>query len=305
MPDIEMTKITDRLLSVYNYAFIESMPYGFFKPNDAMYVGVRLVDKRYHCPKCNNSFVVKYRNDNDGITYFSKSRIGSQKKVYDKLGMDFPMDWELMEEPFTYQLQAVCSKCAAKYIATSDEEGQRIYNLCQKLHMEDELIAAKAKQFMTAALKKWLDGITESSYLLQFDLSTHDNLRDLVCAVILQDTKAIEDALQEYRDNTHPILFEARQLLKKATPAWKAMVARSSSLPDSMSDDEYHEYTVAFPADDTVGQDFYTARSIEKERVEMFLEQRRCASLEDVLLDVGFHEEWIDMVVDKGTALTK
>ena len=73
----------------------------------------------------------------------------------------------------------------------------------------------------------------------------------------------------------------------------------------SLSDEEYHEYTVAFPADDTVGQDFYITQSVEKERVNMFLEQRRCASLEELLMDTGFHEEWIDMVVDKGTSLKK
>lgn len=305
MPDIDMTKITDNLLKVYNYAFIDDMPYGFFKPNDAMYVGVKLVDKMYHCPECGGEFTVKFRNDNDGITYFSKSRVASQREVYDELDLDFPAQWELMEKPFTYHTIGVCSKCAKKHILNSQEAGQHIYNLCHQLHMQDELLAAKAKKLMTASVKKWLDGIEDSSYLLQFDLSTHESLRDLVCAVILQDTQAIEDALQEYRDTIQPLIYEAKKLLEKQTPAWKAQVAHSSSLPMSMSDEEYHEYTVAFPVDDTVGQDFYITQSVEKERVSMFLEQRRCASLEELLMDTGFHEEWIDMVVDKGTSLKK
>ncbi|MBO6245528.1 MAG: hypothetical protein J6N55_04505, partial [Anaerovibrio sp.] len=93
--------------------------------------------------------------------------------------------------------------------------------------------------------------------------------------------------------------------LEKQTPAWKANVAHSCSLPDSMSDEEYHEYTVAFPDESSEGQDFYMEKSIEKERVSMFLTQHRLTSLEEVLMDAGFHEEWIDMVVDKGTSLTK
>lgn len=305
MSDLDMTRITDNLMKVYNYAFIEDMPYGFFKPNDAMYVGVRLVDKRYHCPKCGREFTIKFRNDNDGITYFSKSRIAAQREIYDSLELDFPTQWELLEKPFTYHTIGVCSECAEKTILSSEEAGQQIYNLCHRLHMQDELLSAKAVKLMTDAVKKWVDGITESSFLLQFDLSTHDNLRDLVCAVILQDATGVEAALQEYRDTIQPIIYQARKLLINQPPTWKAMVAHSSSLPMSLSDDEYHEYTVAFPADDTRGQDFYSEQSVIKERVEMFLEQHRCASLEEVLMDAGFHEEWIDMVVDKGTSLQK
>ena len=130
------------------------------------------VDKMYHCPKCKGEFTVKYRNDNDGITYFSKSRIAAQKKVYEDLGLDFPANWELMEQPFTYHIVGVCSECAKKDIMESQEDGQHIYNLCHELHMQDELMAAKAKKYMTNSLQKWLDGITESSYLMQFDLST-------------------------------------------------------------------------------------------------------------------------------------
>ena len=64
-----MTKITDNLLKVYDYAFLEGATYGFYKPNDAMYVGVRMTEKQYNCPGCGKSFRVKIRNDNDGILY--------------------------------------------------------------------------------------------------------------------------------------------------------------------------------------------------------------------------------------------
>ena len=42
------------------------------------------------------------------------------------------------------------------------------------------------------------------------------------------------------------------------------------------------------------GKDIY--RSIEKSRVQMFLEQPRIESLEELLMEVGFHGEWIDLV---------
>ncbi|MCR5175611.1 MAG: hypothetical protein K6C05_02035 [Anaerovibrio sp.] len=305
MPDIDMTRITDNLLRVYNYAFIEDMPYGFFKPNDAMYVGVRLVDKMYHCPKCGERFTVRFKNDNDGITYFSKSRIEAQKGIYDELGIDFPANSELAEKEFTYHTIAMCSKCAEKHLMSSEDAGQKIYNLCHRLHMCDELMAAKGKKLMTDALSNWLEGIKESGDLLKFDLSTHEQLRNLICAVILQDTDEIEKALGEYRNQIEPLVSEALSLLEKQTPAWEVWAAHSSSLPESMSDKEYHEYTVAFPADDTVGEDFYIRQKVEQEKVRMFLEQHRLSSVEEVLMDTGFHEEWVDMVVDKGTSLVK
>ena len=123
--------------------------------------------------------------------------------------------------------------------------------------------------------------------------------------MVLSDTEKVQEALQEYRDNIQPILYEINKLLEKATPAWKAYVARSTSLPESMSDGEYHEYTLAFPADNTQGQDVYYRREVEKSRVEMFISQRRIASIEELLTDVGFQEQWIDMVVAKGTSLKK
>ena len=115
--------------------------------------------------------------------------------------------------------------------------------------------------------------------------------------MVLSDTEACEKALQEYRDAVQPILYELNQLLEKATPAWKAYAPRSSSLPESMSDGEYHEYTLAFPAEDPVGHDFYFPRMVEKSRVEMFVKQPRMESIQDLLSDAGFQEQWIDMEI--------
>ena len=305
MPANDMMKITDNLLKVYNYAFVEEMPYGFYKPNAAMYAGVRLEKSQYNCPKCKQSFQVNIRNDNDGIIYFSKSRIAQQKEVYQKLDLDFPEDWELMEKPFTYQHIGYCAKCAQEDFLNAAEGGQRINNLCHQLYLQDMLVADKAKKYTTDAVQKWLDTITESSDLTKYDLSNPEIMQELIWIMVLSDTEKVQEALQEYRDNIQPILYEINKLLEKATPAWKAYVARSTSLQESMSDGEYHEYTLAFPADNTKGQDVYYRREVEKSRVEMFISQRRIASIEELLTDVGFQEQWIDMVVAKGTSLKK
>lgn len=299
------TKITDNLLKVYSYAFIEETTYGFYKPNEAMYVGVRMTQKQYNCPECQKNFKVEIRNDNDGILYFSKSRIADQKKLYDELGMDFPADWELMEKPYTYQLIGYCAACAAQKFAESDHVGQRITNLCHELYLQDMLVSDKAKQYMTDAVQAWLNGIAEAEELTRFDLTQPEIIQELIWIMVLSDTAKCEQALQEYRDAVQPILYELHNLLEKATPAWKAYAPRSSSLPESMSDGEYHEYTLAFPADNTVGQDFYFKKNIEKARVEMFVNQPRLASIQDLLADAGFQEKWIDMVMDKANELTR
>lgn len=303
--DERITKITDNLLRVYDYAFLEGPAYGFYKPNDAMYVGVRMVEKQYHCPGCGRSFSVRIRNDNDGVLYFSRSRIAKQKAVYEELGLDFPEERELMERPYVYRLTGYCRDCAARGLLQSGEWPQRINNLCHELYLQDMLVSDKAKQYMTDAVRRWLDGIGEAQELTRFNLADPGVLQELIWIMVLSDTEACERALLEYRDAIQPLLYELKELLEGATPAWKAYVARSSSLPESMSDGEYHEYTLAFPADDTEGQDFYFQKTIEKSRVEMFVSQRRIESIQELLADAGFQEKWLDMVMDKANELVK
>ena len=305
MAENVIRKYTDNLLKVYNYAFVEETTYGFYKPNEAMYVGVRMTEKQYNCPGCHQVFTVNIRNDNDGILYFSKSRIAEQQKVYDELGKDFPADWELMEKPYAYQLIGYCPKCAEEKFKDSDEVGQRINNLCHELYLQDMLVSDKAHQYTTDAVQRWLDGIQDAEELNRFDLTRPEILQELIWIMVLSDTEECEKALQEYRDAIQPIIYELGNLLEQATPAWKAYTARNSCLPESMSDGEYHEYTLAFPADDTVGHDFYFKKTVEKARVEMFLKQPRMEAIQDLLGDAGFQEKWMDMVMDKANELVR
>ena len=46
-------------------------------------------------------------------------------------------------------------------------------------------------------------------------------------------------------------------------------------------------------------ENYYIYRPIEKERVQMFLEQPRIETLDELMMEVGFHGEWIDLVTKR------
>lgn len=301
----KLKKFTDNLLKVYNYAFTEETTYGFYKPNEAMYQAVRMTAKEYHCLCCGKHFQVRIRNDNDGILYFSKSRIAAQKKLWSELELDFPDEAALEQEPFVYQIIGYCADCAADKLAEKADAGQQINNLCHRLYLQDIMVADKAKQYMTEAVERWLKGISDAGELTKFDITNPAILQELIWIMVLSDTEKCQQALAEYKTARESLQQGLDELLQEATPAWKGYAARSTSLPESMSDGEYHEYTLAFPADDTQGQDFYLQRQVLKERAEMFVRQPRIDTLEDLLGDAGFQEKWLDMVLDKVNDLTK
>lgn len=68
---------------------------------------------------------------------------------------------------------------------------------------------------------------------------------------------------------------------------------------ESMHDKIYHEYTVAFPREDTRPEEYYICRPLEQSRVRMFLEQPRIETLDELLMEAGFHGEWIDLVTER------
>ena len=300
----EMTKITDNLLNVFNYSFVESVPYAFFIPKEDKYVAVNLVDKQYHCAACGKIVRVEYRRTNTGVTYFSKGRLARERRSYEKLGLDFPTMGELEAGvPFSCHVQGYCADCAAERLPAMEDAGQRICLLSARLHREDELLTAKARELMDEAVKSWLAGIVKAEQLLQYDLSSYEALRDLLCAVILQDTSRLEESLQEYLDTVRTIRAEIEDINAAQPEKWHAFMVRSTALYESMSDELYHEYTVAFPVAGTVGEDFYLERSIERDKVLMFLQQPRIASMEALLMDAGFQDAWVDALVEKGMQL--
>ena len=231
------------------------------------------------------------------MTYFSKGKLKEQRAIYEKLGKRFPTMEEIAEgRPFTNEAIGYCRDCAEKEILHDDAAGQRVCNLALQLHGEDELVVAKARAAMEDALKKWLAGIESVDEFLQYGLGDFNAVRDLICAVMLQDTSAEEALLAAYGDTVAAIKGEVTALLASLPNTWQAYAARSTGVYESMNDKMYHEYTVIFPKPGMIPEDYYIYRSIEKSRVRMFLDQPRIESLEELLTEAGFHGEWIDLV---------
>ncbi|SFT33156.1 hypothetical protein SAMN02910356_00032 [Selenomonas sp. GACV-9] len=291
----EPSRITDNLLNVYNYCFVETVPYAFFKPNPERDIPVKLVDKEYHCEACGKVTKVKYNPR--PLTYYSKGKLAQQRRIYDTIGKSFPFMGEIAAgEPFTNEAVGLCRECAAKEVLTAETPEQQVVNLSEELHRADELVVAKARAAMEKALTDWLAGVETPETFLQYNLTDFNALRDFICAVMLEDTTGVQAVLTEYLATVGEVETRLRALLAQLPEQWKAYAARSTAVFESMHDKLYHEYTVAFPAAGQLPQDYYINRSIEKKRVLMFLEQPRVESLEELLQEVGFHGEWIDLV---------
>lgn len=89
----EPSRITDNLLNVFNYCFVETVPYAFFKPNPERDIAVNLVDKEYHCPGCGKVTRVVYQKR--PLTYYSKGKLAQERRIYDRLGKEFPFMGEI------------------------------------------------------------------------------------------------------------------------------------------------------------------------------------------------------------------
>ena len=288
----EPGKIKEQLDSVYEYCFVETVPYAFFKPNPARDIAVNLRAKEYCCPACGKVTRVPYRYHGD--TYFSKGKLAAERRTYDKLGLEFPTMGRIAAgEPFVNEAVGYCAACAKERLGASEDPAQRVVNLAQQLHRADALVVTAARLAMEEALRRWL-AAADAETLRQFDVSTLEKTRDLICAIMLDDTAGAEQALADYRAVVRHVQETCAQLLSLLPEVFTASVARSTHAPESMSDKVYHEYTVAFAAADAPREEFYFPRRVEKQRLSMFLEQPRVASLADLFSEVGFHGEWLD-----------
>ena len=85
-------------------------------------------------------------------------------------------------------------------------------------------------------------------------------------------------------------------MLASLPDTWQAYTARSTGVYEAMNDKMYHETTVNSPKPGMTPEDYYSYRSIDKSRVRMFLDQPRIESVEELLTEVGFLGEWLDLV---------
>lgn len=298
----EPGKITDNLLHTYNYCFTETVPYEFFKPKENRDIAVHLTGKNYHCAHCGKTTHIDYRPR--PLTYYSKGKLAEQQAVYETLGLPFPSRGEIDSGvPFTNEAVGLCAACAEKQFADPEDPAQRAVMLAERLHGEDELVTAQARKAMEDAFSHWLDGLSSVQELLSYDLSNVYAVRDLICAVMLEDTTAEQHVFERYLHESGAIAAELRRLLEQLPEVFSVYTARSVLVYESMNDKIYHEYTVAFPADGTAPATYYLERPVEKSRVAMFLAQPRVETLEDLLMEVGFHGEWIDVLTNRVKAL--
>lgn len=300
---VEQVNITENLLKVFNYAFVETAPYGFYIPRGDQYVETNLVKKIYHCLCCDQTITVDYNRT--GTVHFSKARFEKQRKVYEKRALPFPSDEAVRSgAEFVSHEEGYCCNCV-ELIPASGEGGQRIYGLCQALHRSDVAVLGKARTLMSEQVKRWIETIEESAQLAKYDLSSYIAIKDLICAVILDDLKALEACLAAYRADVQTAIREIGKLLAVADDTWEAYAARPMTIYESMSDELYHEYTVAFPVKETIEQEFYVHKKIDQSRVRMFLEQTRVQTIEELIMEAGFMDRWVDWFIDHVTVLKK
>ena len=293
---VQLENITNQLMNVFNYAFVESAPYSFFVPKKEKYVVVHVTKKIYTCLVCAKQVEVKYHEA--GVVYFSKERFEKQRTVYEKKGLPFLDEKDLqLEKEFIYQETGYCDQCASSALLKGDAK-QKIYNICQEIHKEDEFLLVEAKACMEAQLKTWLKTITKFSQTTEYDLSNYSALKDLICAAILDDTTEVGKCLDSYKNKIGKMIVDTEKLLADMPVKWSVYAARSTAIYESMSDEFYHEYTVVFPEKNTIPQDFFIQRVVEKIRIEMFLKQSRVSSIEQLILEAGFETAWIDLLID-------
>jgi hypothetical protein len=295
--------ITDALLNVFNYAFVETAPYSFFIPTRDKYVAVNLPKKIYNCLECGRSLEVKYNQT--GVVYFSKERFAKQREMYEKRGLAFPDKNALKaEEPFIYQEEGYCDCCGPKTLNV-EERKQKICNLSLQVHQLDERVLDEARVIMGSRVKTWLKTIQESEQLRKYNLSSYAAVQNLLCAVILEDQEELKKCLEVYKSTSKQKITDIEHILESVKEKWTAYVVRPTSIYESMSDELYHEYTVVFPVKETVNQDFYVNKTIESKRVRMFLEQKRIHATEELISEAGFLDIWVDWFIDHATALKK
>lgn len=295
--------ITDQLHNIYNYAFVETAPYGFFVPKRDKYVAVHLKQKLYHCLHCSKELVVQYKDR--GVVYFSKERFEKQRQMYEKRALPFLTKTQLKaEEAFVYHEEGYCVDCAAQLADTADG-GQLAYHKCRELHTLDERLVETAREITSRRVKAWLEGITEAAQLAAYDLSTEDGIRNIICAAVLNDTSELKAALEEYKKSSRILIHEIRDRISRLDMSWEVYAARPTYIYESMSDEIYHEYTVIFPIDETEKQEFFVKKLVDKARIVMFIEQPRVSNVDELLLEAGYLTIWGDWFYDHVMKLEK
>ena len=283
-------RLTAHLLETYQFCFVETVPYAFFRPKEGRDIAVNLRGKDYHCRICGRTDSVEYQNA--GRIYFSKGKLAEIRRTSDELGRKFPFMGEIEAGmPFRHQAVGICAACAREHILSSHDPAQRAVNLCWRQYHADALLVIKARQAMERSISKWVQ-VQGKSALSAYSLKNFEEKKNLACAIILDDTAELSSILAEYEAVTKHNREALETLLPALPEQFEAYVARPLRAFESMNDKLYHEYTVAFPGADTPDEEFFLQRRIDRDRMTTFLHQERVGNLSALLMEAGFRPEW-------------
>lgn len=284
--------ITGDLQNVFNYAFIETASYHFIVPKPEKYISVHMTDKINHCMDCGNDLKVQY-NEN-GLVYIANNRMEKQKKLYEKYHLQLP---KLGEENFTYFQDGYCAICAQNHIY-NQSKGQDVCNACMELNQLDEGLMINAQDLIEKVVHTWIYGIKSKDELKNLDLSTYLAIRELICGVIFGQKDLLDKILQVYQSKVAEKKILIQSILDEiATPSFAGYVARPTTVYETMDDNLYNEYTVVFPSESTPEENFYVLKEVEKNRVAMFLGQKRIESVDELLSETIFSDIWIEWLM--------
>ena len=288
----ERSTITGDLQNVFNYTFIETAPYHFIVPKAEKYTAVDMDTKVNHCIDCGRD--VRVRFNKNGQVYIEKIRMQKQHEIYEKYKIPFP---NINEEDFVYHQDGYCDACAKKHIC-HQEKVQDVCNACYELNKLDEAVVIKAQATVGKIVHEWIQQINSTEELAEFDLTSYIGLRDLICGVVIEQKAALIEILNEYTGEVVSQKTLIKAMLDKIDQAdFTAYVARPTTIYETMDDELYNEYTVVFPVKETIEEEFYSLKKVEKNRVYMFLQQKRIESLEELLSEIIFEDVWIEWLI--------
>lgn len=291
---------TENLRTVFAYAFIETVHYHFAVPKEPEYLHVSMPRKIYHCNSCGKEIEIKLRNNGD--VHVSKPVRLQQVEIRRDLGL--PCGSLKADEIVDLHQIGYCQECFDK-LQQEDRfiETQKIYDDANSLFTLDCQLPVDAKTAMDEAVRTWVDSFQSLDEMKEYQVETYLDLRHLIVSKLLE-AQNIKDLLIAYEENIRAYKEKlAARLAEVEYAKFLAHIAWPLNLYESMSTEWYNEYTVLFPEDQDDKREFYVNKAILKDRVQMFLDQHRINTVHELINEVGFHDEWIEMFVSKAATL--
>lgn len=291
---------TENLRTVFAYAFIETVSYHFAVPKEPEYLHLSIPRKIYHCNNCEKEIEIKFRNNGD--VYASKPVRLQQVEIRRDLGL--PCGSLKADEVVDEHQIGYCQECFDK-LQQEDRfiETQKIYDDANSLFLADCQLPLDAKNVMDEVVREWVSGFKSLDEMKEYQVETYLDLRQLIVAKLIEAPQ-VNELLMQYQETVRAYKEKiTAQLAEVEHSKFLAHIAWPLNLYESMSTEWYNEYTVLFPEDQDDKREFYVNKAILKDRVQMFLDQHRIDTVQELMNEVGFFDEWIETFVAKASEL--